>query len=160
MPGPNGHLAAATERRAMAARDRAHCALRRLDRQGEPVTFATVAAAAHVSRSLLYRDPTLRAEIERLRRPARPTAPRLPAAQRTTEASFQQRVENLLEDLRALRAENHQLREQLATHLGEHRATAVPGRTTSARPPMGPPSRTCPPHKPAGDTPIGGHPSR
>jgi Family of unknown function (DUF6262) len=116
------HLAAATQRRSTAARDRARAALRRLDREGRPVTFTAVANAAHVSRALLYRDPDLHHEIERLRDAGHPKPPRLPAAQRATEASLNRRVEALLDDVRFLRAENHKLRDHLAVLLGEHRA--------------------------------------
>jgi Family of unknown function (DUF6262) len=35
--------------------------------EGEPVTFTTVAAAAGVSRTTLYRDPTLRMVVEEQR---------------------------------------------------------------------------------------------
>ncbi|WP_268252716.1 DUF6262 family protein [Streptomyces alanosinicus] len=42
-------------------------ALRTLDAAGKPVTFETVAKQAGVSRSGLYAQPDVRAEIERLR---------------------------------------------------------------------------------------------
>ena len=41
--------------------------LRRFDRDGVPITFVGVAAAASVSRPWLYREPQLRAEILRRR---------------------------------------------------------------------------------------------
>ncbi len=74
---PPDALATATRQRAETTRARARQALRRLDRDGHPITFAAVADAAGVSRSLLYRDPPLRAEIEALRTetPAGPNRP-------------------------------------------------------------------------------------
>lgn len=84
-----------------------------------------VAAAAKTSRSLLYRDADIRAEIQRLRA-REPGISRLPAAQRTSDISLQQRLTTLLDDNRALRDENRKLRDQIAALLGEQRATSTP----------------------------------
>ena len=59
-------------RRAATARhdqmlDRARLAVAELDRRGHPVTIASVARAAHVSRSWLYQQGDLRDMINRLR---------------------------------------------------------------------------------------------
>ena len=68
MRADNSHqVIAAARRRAAATRKRAVTALRRMDNAGQPITFDTVAREAHVSRSWLYNQPDLRAEIERLR---------------------------------------------------------------------------------------------
>ena len=115
-------LAAATLRRCTDTRERAREALRRLDREGTPVTFVAVAKAANVSRALLYRDPALRAEVERLRDLATTNEPRLPSAQRATETSLRRRLETLLDDVQALRAENKQLTQHVAVLLGDQRA--------------------------------------
>lgn len=97
--------------------------LRRMDEFGEPVNFAAVARAAAVSRAWLYRDPVVRAEINRLRTTrVRSARSRLPVAQRTSEASFAQRIEAARAELTAAREENRRLREALARHLGERRA--------------------------------------
>jgi hypothetical protein len=122
MPENHPALTAATQRRCNETRERAHTALRQLDRQGTPVTFVAVAEAAKVSRALLYRDPQLRAEVERLRDTAQSTKAPLPSALRATEASLRSRLETLLDDLQTLRAENHQLKQKLAQILGEQRA--------------------------------------
>lgn len=114
-------LHAATRRRASAARTRARAALRRLDQQGAPINYVTVADAGGVSRSLLYRDPDLRAEIDRLRDPTRTTPPRRPAAERMTQASREERDAALRCEVKELRRENHALRSRLATVLGEQR---------------------------------------
>ena len=119
-------LTAATLRRTQTTRARAREALRRLDRDGHPITFAAVANAADVSRSLLYSDPDLRTEIETLRTREQPRAGRAPAAQRSTDDSLHQRLATALDDNRALRAENQHLREQLAISLGEQRAMTIP----------------------------------
>jgi len=125
------HLAAATRRRSANARNRARETLRQLDREGSPITFVAVANASGVSRALLYRDSDLRSEVERLRDTTRPTSQRLPASQRATEASLAQRVENLLDELKTLRAENLKLREKLSVLLGEQRAAAITSRNAN-----------------------------
>lgn len=53
-------------------------AVRRLHCGAGPVTYAAVASAAHVCRSWLYRQPDLRAEIDRLRATGRSTTPASP----------------------------------------------------------------------------------
>ena len=64
----NSHLViAAARRRAAATRKRAVTALRRMENAGAPITFDTVAREAHVSRSWLYNQGDLRAEVQRLR---------------------------------------------------------------------------------------------
>ena len=84
------HLIAAARRRAQATRRRAVAALRRMDTSGLPVTFDALAREAGVSRSWLYSQPDLRAEIERLRDRPRPTTvrarPRPPARLRRLPA--------------------------------------------------------------------------
>lgn len=129
MPADNrAALAAATQHRAEQARTRARDAIRRLDRDGVAVTFTAVAAAAGVSRSLLYRDPDLHAEINRLRT-RQPRGPiRRPTAERASDGSLQQRLATLLADNHALRDENRKLRDQIAVLLGQQRATNPPGR--------------------------------
>lgn len=81
-----------------------------------------------MSRSLLYRDADLRAEIDQLRNLNPLGAARPPAAERTSEASLQQRLATALDDNRTLRDENQQLREQIAVILGEQRAVTTPAR--------------------------------
>ena len=83
------HLIAAARARSHHAQKRATDALRRLDKAGSPITFGAVAAEAGVSRSWLYRQPGLRAEIERLRPDNRHNQPLLPAALRASEESLQ-----------------------------------------------------------------------
>lgn len=124
------HLLASAARRSAAVRQRATDALRRLDTTGTPITFTAVAHEAGVSRTWLYRDADLRAEIERLRATA--SRPPLASNQRSTDASLRQRLDTLLDDNRALRQENHHLRDQIAVLLGQQRAA-----TTAPRPAQG-----------------------
>jgi Family of unknown function (DUF6262) len=132
------YVVQAARRRSQATRDRAIRALRRLAASGDPITFDSIARTASVSRSWLYAQPDLRLEIGRLRAqqegrgqgPAASTAP-VPARQRASDASLRQRLEAVNAEIRRLRAENQQLREQLAWALGERRATAHPGRSGS-----------------------------
>jgi hypothetical protein len=129
---PGAALATATRHRTETTRARARDAVRRLDRDGHPITFTAVADAADVSRSLLYRDPALRAQIEALRTRQLTAGPgQPPAMQRSTIESLQQRLAAALDDNRALRTENQQLRDRIATALGEQRATTIPARPAS-----------------------------
>jgi Family of unknown function (DUF6262) len=125
------HLIAAARRRAAVTRRRAIAALRRMDKAGTPITVDAVAKQAKVSRSWLYNQPDLRAEIERLR--ARhnhaPTGRPVPDRQRASDASLLQRLESAAQRIKRLEMENQQLREALALALGERRATAVVGDT-------------------------------
>lgn len=125
------HLIAAARHRTVATRRRAIAALRRMDKAGTPITVNAVAKEARVSRSWLYNQPDLRAEIERLRTRRNPTATGrpVPDRQRASNASLLQRLESAAERIRQLETENQQLREALALALGEHRAAAVLGST-------------------------------
>ena len=122
-------LAAAARRRHDHTVAKATRALRVLDAAGEPINFAAVSRAAGVSRAWLYRNPTIRTEIDRLRRP-RPSSPRpgRPAAERATTESLRQQLEALSVARDELRAENRLLREAVARKLGHQRA----GTTDSA----------------------------
>lgn len=125
MPADNrAALVAATQQRANHTRARA--AIRQLDHQGLTVTFTAVAAAAKTSRSLLYRDADIRAEIQRLRTGTRSDISRVPVAQRTSDTSLQQRLVTLLDDNHALREESRKLRDHIAVVLGEQRAATTP----------------------------------
>lgn len=122
-PDNSRYLVQSARDRSDAAFTRARDALRDLDRSGQPVTFRGLAAAAGVSRAWLYRQPGIRAEVEQLRAAAPAAARPLPAAQRGTDHSRQQRIEALLADNARLRAENTRLREHVAALLGERRTT-------------------------------------
>jgi negative regulator of sigma E activity len=114
-------LATAAARRHELTRAKAIQALRELDRAGTPVTFASVAAAALISRSWLYTQPDLRGQIQELRNAAAPSAPALPARQRASDPSLRARLTAALERNRQLAEENTRLRRQLARALGDQR---------------------------------------
>jgi hypothetical protein len=119
------HVIAAARRRSEGTRRRAVTALRHLDNTGTPVTFDAVAKQARVSRSWLYNQPDLRAEIERLRQRQQPVRQRLvPDRQRASEASLCQRLEVATTRIRHLEVDNKRLRDALAEALGEQRAAA------------------------------------
>ena len=89
---------------------------------GEPATFDAVASAAGVSRSWLYSQPDLRAEIERLQRaPGQHRAHPCPSGN-ALHASLLRRLEAANARNRQLADENRRLRDQLARALGEQRS--------------------------------------
>jgi Family of unknown function (DUF6262) len=121
------HIIAAARRRSEKARQRAITTLRRMDNSGQPVTFDAVAAKAGVSRSWLYAQTDLRAQIERLRQRQRetPASPPIPSQQRASTASLHRRLEAAATRIRHLEADNQELRDALAHALGEQRAAGV-----------------------------------
>lgn len=126
------HVVEAARRRAEQTRQRAVAALRRMDASGQRITLDAVSREARVSRSWLYAQDDLRAQIERLRdRHPSPTAtPVPPERQRASDTSLLRRLEAATARIRRLEDENRQLRDALAQALGEKRAAAVTGRDT------------------------------
>jgi hypothetical protein len=127
MPPDNASIAPlieAARQRHELTRAKAIRSLRELDHAGATVTFDAVARHATVSRSWLYNQPDLRAEIERLRETTRRAPlPAIPARQRASDASMQQRLHSANERNARLTEENQRLRRQLAHALGDQRAT-------------------------------------
>jgi Family of unknown function (DUF6262) len=121
------HVVAAAHRRAEQTRQRAVAALRRMDATSQRITFDAVAREAGVSRSWLYTQDDLRAQIGRLRQrhPATSPAPVPPQRQRASASSLLRRLEAATARIRHLEADNQQLRDALARALGERRATEV-----------------------------------
>jgi hypothetical protein len=117
-PDNTAPIIAAARHRHELTRSKAIQALRELDQAGTPVTFETVAHTAGVSRSWLYTQPDIRAEIERLRKTTRraPTPP-IPTGQRASDASLLARLETALDRNHKLAEENQRLRRQLAKTL-------------------------------------------
>jgi hypothetical protein len=121
-------LAQANARRRQAALSAAHRAIEQLQRQGQAVSFSTVAQSAGVSRGWLYRQDQIRDLISR-QRALKPPAARV-TAQRATADSLRQRLDAARAEITRLRAENRTLRDQLARHLGlqrTQRAENAPG---------------------------------
>jgi hypothetical protein len=120
------HLTEAARRRTQTTRRRAAAALRRLDTSGLPVTIDALAREASVSRSWIYNQPDLRAEVERLRdRPQPASGRRVPDHQRSSDASLLRRVEVATQRIRELETDNTRLRGALAEALGERRAIST-----------------------------------
>jgi Family of unknown function (DUF6262) len=121
-PDNTAPIIAAARQRHELTRAKAIQTLRELDRAGTPVT-----STALVSRSWLYSQPDIRAEIERLRDTTRnASSPPIPAAQRTSERSALARLETALKRNRELTQENQRLRRQLSQALGQRRTPAAP----------------------------------
>ena len=118
------HLTAAAQRRHETTRAKATQTLRDLDREGGAVTFQIVAQKAQVSRSWLYTQEDIRAEIRRLRDLQRGrSGAQVPASQRSTDASLLRRLEVANARVRDLAAENQRLRKQLEHALGRLRTS-------------------------------------
>jgi small-conductance mechanosensitive channel len=126
------HLILAARQRAERTRRQALTALHHLDATGAPITFEAVAREAGVSRSWLYTQNDLRAEIGRLReRHRRPSpTPSTPDRQRASTASLLRRLEVATERIRQLEQTNRQLSEALAQALGTARTARVLGHAT------------------------------
>jgi chromosome segregation ATPase len=107
---------------------RAEAALNSLDRRGEPVTVRGVADAARVSRSWIYQQPRLLAEIDRLRQPRPDKQRAVPTSQKATIDSLRQQLHAYRDEITRLRAEIASLREQLARQLGAARTAAITSR--------------------------------
>jgi hypothetical protein len=126
-PDHTSALITAARQRHELTRAKAIRALRELDHLGTPVTFETVARTGGISRSWLYTQPDIRADIQRLRDATRhaPTPP-IPVTQRATTESMRRRLETLNERIRELTDDNQRLRRQIAQALGERRAARPP----------------------------------
>ncbi len=128
MPLERAPLAIAAERKHHSAVQRARAALIAMHNASIQITFQSVADQAGVSRQWLYKNPELRAEIEKLR--ANHSSPHpVPAADRASDASRRQRNLMLLEENKRLRAENVALKQELAMLIGERRADPPERRT-------------------------------
>ena len=127
-------LAAAARQRCDQTRRRATEALQRLHTTGQPITFAHVARTAGVSRSWPCRQPDLRADINRLRRTATAQAVPVPSPERGSAETLRHRLEAALDEITRLKADNHQLREHLAQHLGHRRHNRIPAPVSDMSP--------------------------
>ena len=117
-------LREASQARHDATLQRAENTLRQLAKKGGPITFRRVAEEAGVSRSWLYRQDQLRAQIDHLRDTATSRTSTIPAAERATTDSLRQQLRAYRSEIARLRLENQELREQLARQLGAQRAGA------------------------------------
>ncbi len=125
MPDPIEVLREAAHARHDATLHRAEATLRTLVRHGAPITLHGLAEMTGVSRSWLYRQPQLRAQLEQLRQQRSSRAPTVPSAERATSDSLRQQMHAYREEIARLSKENQALHEQLARQLGTDRAPAV-----------------------------------
>jgi hypothetical protein len=110
-PDNTAAIVLAARQRHELTRAKAIRALRELDHDGASVTFQAVARTAGVSRSWLYGQPDLRAEIQRLRQATlRAPTPPLPARQRASDASLLARLQAALDNNRKLVEDNQRWR--------------------------------------------------
>ncbi len=104
------------------ARSRVLVALQELQHRGEPVTFAAVCLAAHVSKTFLYdpRQADLAAEIRRLRdhSPSRGNESLSVAHPGKSDAAKDAQLARLQERVRVLEREVQRLREENAVLYG------------------------------------------
>ena len=112
---------------------RAEAALNNLASHRGPVTVRGVADTARVSRSWIYQQPGLLAEIDRLRQPGPGKAPGVPASQKATVGSLRQQLRAYREEIARLRAEITSLRDQLARQLGAARTAEMTGKITAVQ---------------------------
>jgi small-conductance mechanosensitive channel len=123
-PNNTDSLITAAHRRRELTRAKAIQTIRELDHAGTPVTFQAVARASQVSRSWLYSQPDIRAEIERLRDATQQApSPPIPTSQRASDPSLRQRLTEATQRNRQLAEDNARLRRQLAHALGDQRAS-------------------------------------
>lgn len=118
-------LRLAAHERHSATLHRAEHTLQVLVASGAPVSFAGLASAAKVSRSWLYNQSGLRAEVERRRRPVPAASRKRPPDQAATVESLRQQVHAYREEVARLRAENQVLNDQLARLLGAQRVANI-----------------------------------
>jgi AraC-like DNA-binding protein len=115
------HLTKAARSRAEQTRRRALTTLRQLTNSEQPLTVSTLAQRAGVSRSWLYTQADLLAQI-RDERPRPATRTTVPARQSASDASLKQRLHLAHGRIRELETDNQQLRHALAQALGDERA--------------------------------------
>lgn len=126
--GNIAYLITAARTRHEPTRARAIRALRKLDTAGHPVTFEALARAVGVSRSWLYIQPDIRAEIQRLRDlNRRPLSKPATTDQRGSNASLARRMEIAPARNRELTSDGQRLRRRLATAIGHLRAAGITG---------------------------------
>ncbi len=125
----SAHLLAAARKRSSQTRRQAEAAITRITDTAAPVTFDSVAREAGVSRSWLYAQPDLRAEIDRLRQRTPPrTAPAAPpVTQHASDASLLRRLEAATDRIRRLEQDNRDLKAALERALGQNRAAVTTG---------------------------------
>lgn len=114
-------LAKSHAARTQNATERAVKAIREMDRNGEEISFSSVARKANVGRAFLYSSEEIRSEIEELRAKTIGVGVRAPSAERATEDSLRSLLRAAKDENRRLRTELAAMREELALAHGEVR---------------------------------------
>ncbi len=112
-------LRASASAKAEATRRRAEEALRLLAKEGRPVNFKAVAAAAPCSTAWLYGQDDLKARIMHLRSQQPQPKIAIPPRERASDASKDAIIAALRKANKQLREENATLRQQLEVVYGE-----------------------------------------
>jgi len=95
--------------------ERTEKALRQLLKEGKPISFATVAEAANVTRAWLYKNESIRVRIEELRlkfQPKKAVPPDLKPSESSKDtiiATLRERIKKLDTEVRGLRNQNEVL---------------------------------------------------
>jgi hypothetical protein len=108
-----GALAKATEQRHKQAETAVEKALRQARTSHQPVSVASIARAAGVSTDFIYRHPTLRPQVEALRRARRSTTSTTAAPGPESEAAASTLVRRLTQQLASERRKHREQLEQL-----------------------------------------------
>ena len=122
-PDNTRFLAQANAERRQATLARARPAIEQLDRNGQPVTFCSVARAAGISRGWLYRESDIHNTIVSLRSASPPATAGIPSAQRRTTESLHEQLDAARTEITRLKSDNTAMRDHLARQLGAQRAT-------------------------------------
>lgn len=122
-----GRLAEHARARHEQTLQRAQATLAAMTRDGSTVTIARLAAEAGVSRAWIYTQTGLREQIEQIQRDRTPGAPpaKRQAGSKASDESLRRRLELAHHKITQLRAENQQLRHDLAAAHGQLRAAAA-----------------------------------
>jgi|GEM_PF-743057 len=144
-PDNTAPIIAAARHRHELTRARAIQAIRELDHAGSLVTFAGVAGQAGISRSWLYSQPDIRAEIARLRGATSRSGPApIPASQRASDASLLRRLEAAHAERTSLLEERTRLRRRTPGSAGSSPSpsanSGTPGSAASSHRPDPSPS--------------------
>lgn len=97
--------------------ENAEDAIKLLLRNGDAISFASVARTANVSTSWLYTQDSLAERIKRLRRNGKVVITK--NSQRASDLSKDVMIRNLKDQLRNLRQENKELKHQLSIAYGQ-----------------------------------------
>lgn len=122
-----GRLAEHARARHERTLQRAQATLAAMTRDGGTVTIARLAAEAGISRAWIYTQTGLREQIEQIQRDRTPGTPpaKRQAGIKASDESLRRRLELAHHKITQLRAENQQLRHDLAAAHGQLRAAAA-----------------------------------